>query len=593
MSHCIRLALVFTFIFSSDLASAGGKHKPDFVTETIQSSKPPLLETPSEFPISQIDFEKSCKGSPRFASIAIADPVKKCPLESLPEDLASIVDQLTLRVRESVAKIKAARGSHCTALANRLTASQAQLGVALKNQYTSKPPIGSPATTAPSYQDSINTQTQRAGATNQLVLTVSDLVQRECLSSIDDRIVIQRLVGQIVTLGGLFWGGWQGIIAAVGGQLFGNLPIFTDEMDAVLKAFRQYDEKTERGSFLCLFRQMQKTSCSLFSKPEDTLIAGFDLTFGSGPALITLNSIEEIKKTAPKEFHDAVELHKIQKNFAPFLSLIEQQENLLNGSIEAVQELRQACTQYPPEAFQSKGSHPPQLETSLTTLIATCDAFNTFRWANPTSEDFGPRQDEIFWSLLSLSSYYEQLRKTDTELSKIVQTYESLVYFQNLKSTFEEYQDPAAGNQTRLTYLKLTEKLGKTIAKSSFTKLMKDNWKAMKKCSHSHRDQGPALPLRQRALTAMLDLCQTLDPTLTCLHVEDPTHTQLQKRWMKNCVGPKSLLCREVLDKTELGIPLREVLLIEPAYRAYFDSLCGKPKASSPASQNAILACTP
>ncbi|MEO5970835.1 MAG: hypothetical protein ABIQ95_12985 [Bdellovibrionia bacterium] len=580
MLRCTNTIIVsLVIILISNLAVAGGRSKPDLIVENFSLTDDPLPETPPQFPVSQIHFGKSGSAYPQFASIATADPLKKCPLESFPADLASIVDQLTLKVRNSVAKIKATRGGHCTALADKLSTDQAQLSAALKSQLAAgnaAPSSGTPAAAPiPSSQDLINAQTKNAGATSQLILTVSDLVQKDCLSSIDDRIIIQRLVGQIVTLGGLFWGGLPGIMAAVGGQLIGNLPIFKDELDTVLKLFRQYDEKTERGAFLCLYRQMQKTSCSLFSKPEDQIIEGFDLTLGSGPALTTTNSIEEIKSKTPADFHDVVMLHEIHQNFANFLSLMEKEDSLKNGSPEAVQELRQVCTYHQPEAFQNVAAHPPHLTNSLNSLITTCEKLRTFQWTVPTSSDFVLEQGDIFWNVLAVSNYYEQIRKSDTELAKILQTYESLIYFQNLKKNFEEFRDPTTGSQTRLNYLRLTKKLGGTIATKSFRKIMKANWRKLKEHSIFRRNQVPALALRQRALTAMLDLCQTLDPTLACLHVSDPSHTRLHKRWMKRCVGPKSRLCHDTVGLNENGVPLRDILLTDPAYRAYFDSLCG------------------
>jgi hypothetical protein len=555
----------------SNSAEAAGKGKPDLINETTQTTTTPLTDPLPEFPSSQIYFGTSGKGYPRFASVSAPDSLNKCPLESFPTDLASIVDQLTLKIRNTVAKIKATRGSHCTALANNLNANQTQLSDALKKQIAAPAPANGTTN-----QSAINAQTQSAGATNQLLLTVTDLVQKDCLSSVDDRVVIQRLVGQVITLGGFFLGGWQGILTAVGGQLIANLPIFTDELDAVLKLFNKYDEQTERGTFLCFYRQMQKTSCSLFSKPHDDIIEGFDLTLGSGPALTTTQSIEEIKRNNPAALHDAIELYGIHKNFEPFLTLMERDESLKDGSIEGIQALRQACILKTPEAFQAEGTHPTSLTDSLRSLIATCEELKLYQWTVPTSSDFARDQGQIFWNALALSDYYEQIRKGETELSTITQTYESLIYFQTLQKNFEEFRDPTTGSQARMNYLTLTEKLGNTLASKSFKRIMRSDWKKLKERSIFRRGQTLALPLRQRALTGMLDLCQTMDPTLACLHVSDPTHTKLHKHWMKRCVGPKSRLCHDVLGVTENDIPLKDLLLTDPAYRIYFDSLCGK-----------------
>jgi hypothetical protein len=169
-------------------------------------------------------------------------------------------------------------------------------------------------------------------------------------------------------------------------------------------------------------------------------------------------------------------------------------------------------------------------------------------------------------------------------MGKIALTHQSLLYFEKLRKNFNEYRDPNTGSQARLNYLRLTEKLGDTLANRSFHKLMKSNWQKLTPPLFTPKIPTHSTAVRSRALTGMLDLCQTLDPTLTCMNVGDPSHTRLVKRWLTYCAGPESPVCKTLLGAHEGEQTPEEILLPDPAYRAYFNSLClGNGQNESPA----------
>jgi hypothetical protein len=167
------------------------------------------------------------------------------------------------------------------------------------------------------------------------------------------------------------------------------------------------------------------------------------------------------------------------------------------------------------------------------------------------------------------------------------------------------YQSSSIGNQSRLNYSQLTNSVGNTIVKRSFEKMMSENqsilygdWidfyledkfeffigRQLKRGFHQRPYFGkPAHDpkVRQRAVYAMLDLCQTLDPTLACLYHDNPELNALQKTWRSSCVGPKSTLCRTVHAKGGM-----ENLIPDAQYQDYFRSLCRIPAPDDSNAEN-------
>ncbi len=608
---CILSILFCSFFYTAPFAIASGRaqlkgsvakqnqgitqNNPTQSTQLTQLAQPPPQPTqPSDPSLSKIQFQKD-RNDPiiQYANISTSDPLSSCPLDSMPPELSLAVKELVTKVRDSVSNIKKTRGDQCSALNDRMKASQSQLSDAMKYQFIANASISASAT-----QSLINTQTQQAGALNMLVLTASDMMQRECITSISDKVVIQKLIGQIMTITGLFMGGWQGILIASGGQLFGNIPIFRDEIDKALEVFQKYDEINERGSFLCLYRQMQKTSCLLFATEKDLIINGLDTTFKTGPAFTTEQSIEKIKEKAPDLLEDIKELREIGSSADLFLSQMKEAKDLTLQSYSLFDTLQAWCIQRKISELKAPDAHPPFIKTAITSIQLTCNKINSFNWTVTHQPETVTLLTDSYWSLLTLKKYFESIRKPisskelDVKTSKeldvktlkdadppdlimnpngIATTWESQKYFEQLKKSIEQYKNPLAGNSSRLNYQRLINELGNTLVKSSFTSMMKEyhstleGHKFLKKTKLTH-----SLSVRKRALSAMIDLCRTLDPTLACLYVDGPSENPLQLQWKKNCVGPKSLLCKNALAQES-----QDVLFDNTQTQVYFNSLCG------------------
>ena len=98
---------------------------------------------------------------------------------------------------------------------------------------------------------------------------------------------------------------------------------------------------------------------------------------------------------------------------------------------------------------------------------------------------------------------------------------------------------------------------------------MKENHKILNKHKPLRSKAVNYIEVKQRALWAMLDLCQTLDPTLAKFHTGPLNKASLFYKWRKYCVGPKSLVCKHVLKSPE-----KQRLLDDKNYLEYFNSLC-------------------
>ena len=531
--------------------------------------------------VSKITFlENTHEALIHYADISKPDPLKVCPLETLPTDLKDILSQLVEKVRDSVSKMKKSQSANCAELEKRLSASQANIGSALAYQMIASSPIfnASPSGSGPSelirYQNLINLYTQQATAINEMLSTATTMMRRECIQSLDDRIVIQRLIGQAISLGGLVAGGWYGVATAAGGQIIANLPLFQSDLDKAISVFQDYDQKSERNSFLCLFRQMQKTACTLFATQEDQVIQGLEASFQRGPVAITKASIETIRNKTPQALEDISLLGTIAKSSKKFMSQMGSVEAMEKGSLDAYQELVQWCSEHPDLQLTQASLHPKTTEEKISNLQNTCQEVNSFNRSFESPEQLKNLLVQTYWDFHSLKSYYESLRKNEeSPLGRIANTWESMDYFNHLKKVFEDYRDSATGNQVRLNYRRLVKDLERSIAKTQFAKTLKEDSKLLK--SHFHwklfQKSFHDIRVQKRALIAMLDVCQTLDPTLVCLYIDIPETNVLQNEWKKRCVGPKSQLCQEMIRRGDK----ERLLENEPHYLAYFDSLCG------------------
>jgi hypothetical protein len=538
------------------LASWGETHFPDGGLAEIIAPHPSVSPALIR---SSIDFQDPSHPVVHFANVQAPDQVSGCPADSAHINVKDLLVVVSGKVKVSVSRMQQNGGAHCAALEKRLNTVQSKVATALSEQIVT----GTSHT-----QSEINRATQRASIVDELVVTISDLFQSQCLGTVDDRIVVQKLFGQLFSLGGIFARGVSTPLTTTGGQLVGSFPMFPSDADKALAVFRRYEEKEERGSFLCLYRQMQKTNCLLFTTPEETLIGGVDITGKSGPYFVTQGSIEKIKVDRPGIFADVVMLSQLNQDTEAFLSIMESPGALASGPIDGFLSLKDWCIRHVVQELQTTEYFPKALQENIKEIEGTCSALNQFRWGRLNSSGMGQLLFDTYWRLVSVKLFYESLlsmspseRSEESGVPYVAETWESLKYFKGLEKTFEKVQNPSLGNQFRLNYYELVKKLGNNLAKKSLRFLMKKNHSASKKSVES----------RPRSLVSALDLCQTLDPTLACLYVDRPSKNRLQKEWKKWCVGPKSPLCRSVRDPKD-----KDKLLVDPLNRAYFDSLCGQ-----------------
>ncbi len=589
----LTLCAMMYFATTASITQAAGR-KTRFSVEVAQFH-PEQAEQKSEAVRSKVELsEHGYAKKIKVADLSIPDAISGCPVDTMPVELNTVVTELTNKVESLVSSMKNHQGDRCSALSDRLQVSQNLVGNAYQYQFLAK---GNE--TSSSNQDAINLNTQQAKAVNQLLMTTSDILQN-CVSkdTLNDQQVIQKLVAQIVTLTGLFMGGWEGIAIATGGQIIGSIPLFTGDIEHALKQFNHYNEMNERGSFLCYLRQIRKTSCLLFADKSDQFINGLDLSFQSGPAKTTLDSIEQFKKDDAKAVADLELLRRIKIKSDAYMVAFTQVETqstrtalptLSTAFKNSLDELDHLCHAVQPlEPLSDPRVAEPSIQEEIEKTQRIC---NHDRHLGSLSFT---QLSDLYWQLYSISSYYQSLIQSEsTTIGKIGRTIESLHYFIDLKKSLTQYSDSNAGNQTRIHFLDLSRKLSKTLGVTTFKRLFRPDFE---KFTHHQFCRGSAycatLPsepkehsdVRSRAFRAMIDLCMTLDPTLACLDVGNPKDDSLFKVWTEHCVGAASHLCSEPLTTKE-----RDTFLPDPMYRSYFDSLCGPPKKTPPSRSPGII----
>ncbi len=580
------LGFTIIFVFHSFFGTIGNaaSKKPRLITEFADFT-PGQKEDQVRSKIEFLDGGQTRKIS--IADLSVPDAVSGCPVDTMPMELSLMISQLTNKVGALVQKMADDQADHCSALSSRLKATQSQVGTAFQYRLVAGGPITSGAS-----QDIINQQTQQASAVNQMILTTSDILQN-CVSreTLGDQQVIQKLIAQIVTLTGLFMGGWQGIAIATGGQIIGAIPLFTGDLENALKQFKRFDQMGERGSFLCYLRQIRKTSCLLFANEDDQFINGLDLSFNTGPVHTTIESIEKFKKEAPQAVSDLEMLRKIKAQSDDFMTTftqIEAQANRVNNPnlsplLKAtLDQMNAFCHEVAPlHDLSDPRIFNEVIQTEIREMSKVCSHETQL-----ISLSFS-QISNFYWQIYSLSSFYQEIIKDEsTEIGKIGRTIESMKYFEGLKKSVTQYADSNAGNQNRMQFLDLSRQLSKKLGVSTFKKLFKDDFEKFLRsesmiqgCYYSDAAHEPSEhgDVRGRALRAMIDLCMTFDPTLTCMDVGNPKKDPLFKTWIQHCVGPESNLCRDSLRRRE-----RAIFLKDQRYRTYFDSLCGPEEKIEP-----------
>jgi hypothetical protein len=528
---------------------------------------------PSEDPAynAKIDFSSHELPLIHYADVSVPDPLQFCPIDDAEQDLKTAINNLVSQVSIEINLIKSNRATECTNLQNQMSSTQTALNSAVTNQFLSSSAIPPSAT-----QLQINQATQQATAVNSLFLTTSSLLNNNCISRMSKKVVIQKLIGQVITVGGIFAGGWGGVAAAAGGQFFANLPIFLDRIDEAVEALKKDEARKNRISFLCLYRQMLKTSCMIYSTPQNRFINGLDITFKTGPGFTTAEEIKQIENKNPELFKDVQTLRDIDQSSKTIRTQLNQ-EALQKGSLEAFQSLKTLCSSSKLEEFHADANyHPRAIVDALNSIREICTNLNQFEYPKELKKAYSPSLQVFYDHLQKLIDYYNSLKSDENHIaSYIVKTWESQQYLSSLQSSIIKYQNTSSGNLARSNYLSLVKRLGKLVGRPSFKSIMRRNHKVLTE----HYRIGNEIPtdqpihstsIRSNALISMLKACQTLDPTLTCLYPDAQAPISTQTEWMLQCVGPKSVLCEGVIRRKE-----KHKLLPDPKLRAYFNSLCG------------------
>jgi hypothetical protein len=503
-----------------------------------------------------------------YASLAVADALESCPLDNAPLELKKIIGELISHLKESTHKLKDLRANGCQALNDRMSKTEVQISDVLRQQF-----VLSSAIPQSAQQLAINQYTRRANAISQMVFLTSDAFKNGCLNEERDRVVVQKLMGQALTLGGLFMGGWEGIGLATFGQIFGALPLFRDQVENAIRDIRKYEEKNEQSNFLCWYRQMLKASALLFADPSNSVINGLDLTFKSGPTKTTKESLEEIAKKEPDLLADVRMITEVAENAAPIIESLERSGYQDPNPWTALRQLKDWCENSKTSLISHK--HPKAVLIASENLSKNCEFLRALQW--PTPEKTPDFLENSHVALYTLSEYYHQVQKEhESPIGQIAATWQSMKFFQKSKISMSQFQNLNTANSLRLNYRKLSEELGRHLAKSAFKKLMK-GYKQKFLASRKLSMQG--FSKRKRALKAMIASCQSFDPSLAAFGFDNPKKNAFLRQWQKLCVGPTSLLCKDVLGKSDEHAILSSQSPEDRASRIYFYSLCGHWKA--------------
>lgn len=563
-----RALIISLFIFSQQLpAHLCKRFAWDDSFEFFPRPKPDDL-------LSNIKFLKNKPDDAiiKYAGIEVKEPLKICPMDTMPDDLKQVVGELLAQAKKSVQSINDARKGACASIANQLDQTQAEVNNAVRSQYFVSSSLGSN-----SPQNTINNFTRQAVAVNQMGYVGANFLKNGCVINESNGLMFQRLIGQALTLGGLFLGGWEGIGIASFGQLFSALPLFRDKVEQALKEFQKYAEQNEKIIFLCWYRQMLKVSAMLFAKPDATVLSGFDLSFETGPARTTINTLAEMKQDDGDAFRDIELLADIHKKIMSIVMDIEPAVQSGKEPWSTLKKLKAWCDQAKlKDSWQEvrllSNRHPINVREATIGIQESCQTLTRFSW--PNRDEMPEFLEKAHQALFTVDQYYLYLLDNEEEpLGKIARTLQSMDFFNKTRSTMYAYRNSQLGNQMRLNYRNLSERLGKGLAKRSFKKLM-DNYE---RTIYPHlRLSYVNLEKRRRILQAMITTCQTFDPTITGFGVDDRKKNPFFKEWKKKCVGPKSSLCKRVLGKKDEQELLKDYTEADRKSSVYFYSLCGR-----------------
>ena len=328
----------------------------------------------------------------------------------------------------------------------------------------------------------------------------------------------------------------------------GDVNLDKIDMDKAMDGFRKYENLTSEGSFLCSYREMQKTTCLLFSPSTQNIVGGLDTTFASGATKLTADTVQ-------KNVNDSLLLHEEMR----FLKLVSD----IHGSNmdDSIEHLGQFCGaenwKYfkPEDMFAVTSGHPAPIQSAFSTINLSCNYLRIFKY--PSSDDEKKYILNLLSKFKALTDYYNYNKATNTLLGVYAASWESLKYFDDFIAKLKSVRDPETGSQFKINFQGLVKALDKSMVVNSFNALFAHNEVVLK-----DKTNGPSV--KNKAFEALLDLCETFDPTLTCLYPDKDAYS-VEKAWEFSCVGPQSKLCRA-------GGP--ELLNGDANYLTYYQSLC-------------------
>jgi hypothetical protein len=181
---------------------------------------------------------------------------------------------------------------------------------------------------------------------------------------------------------------------------------------------------------------------------------------------------------------------------------------------------------------------------------------------------------ESYWDLRFLRDYYESIRNNySSDLGKILATWESLKYFESFSQSMKSARDQKNGSQDKINFQNLVSNLRKTLARDTFKEIFKNAHQKLLKSWIFWKRPMNTPAIQREAIKTLISLCQIQDPTLACLYADFPERDQYNQSWIKRCVGPESVLCKDLFNDGRTLSTL-ESWIDDPEVFSYMKSLC-------------------
>jgi hypothetical protein len=250
-------------------------------------------------------------------------------------------------------------------------------------------------------------------------------------------------------------------------------------------------------------------------------------------------------------------------------------------ALDAFDELKTGCEKFELSALQEPEKHPDRAIKALAGIHETCFQVKQLDyWTLMQSTDLASLIEKSHWQVRTLRDYYESIRNDPfSPMGTIAATWESLRYFENYSQSMLKARDPSQGSQDRINFRDLMHDLRIKLADYAFKKMLQNNRDKLINHGFMSLSRPSTQPIQKEAIKSMISICQTLDPTLACLFAEQPKTEKLFKSWVVRCVGPKSDLCKNLVERNLGDL---ERLIDDPKRWTYLQSLCNFPTLPSP-----------